>query len=464
MFTHGFIFAAFLALVEGKLKILQFTDFHLDVDYSEAKGSRSSKCHASNGTKSDKLGPYGDYICDSPLKLVQSAIDAASQTVPNPEFIFWTGDSIPHISDYDEAYVLNSIKLITDAIKQKYPKNVLPAFGNHDYAPADALPDHECPIYAKVYEMWKDWIGPSAKATFLKGAYYAYKMNANTTVLVLNTNLYYKPNKAIPEFINPDDPADQFAFMENILTTAESDGRTVHVIAHIAPGVFEKTPNFSWMVPRYNQRLINITVKYAKTIGWMIFGHHHSDTFHIIKDPKSALPVQLYLMAPAITPWFSTLPGAGANNPSIRVFEYEPKTNVLLDVKTYYANLDELNQKGSVTGVWKLEYSMAEEYKIAEVNAATMNQVLESIKHDRSLLDKYIEYNSVRWNVTTPYGKFWAAQVCSIEFPDYEGYDKCMKNPPPMPGSSNLLLPSVPAVFIAVLFSVVFALNILIVL
>lgn len=185
---------------------------------------------------------------------------------------------------------------------------------------------------------------------------------------MLNTNLYYRFNKAHDQFKDKDDPAGQFKFMVDTLEAAKSAGRTVHVISHIAPGgipttsfseistpllVFERTPDFTWMFPEYNRRFLNITRAYADTIKWMVFGHHHTDTFHIVKaGPFSQVrcsesyssdrrclqtgtnkAVQLMLMCPAVTPWFSDLEGAGANNPSFRVIEYDKKTWEYVDIK-----------------------------------------------------------------------------------------------------------------------------------
>ncbi|VDK27256.1 unnamed protein product [Anisakis simplex] len=72
--------------------------------------------------------------------------------------------------------------------------------------------------------------------TFLKGGYYKYVLGDKVVVLALNTNLYYRFNRAIPNFTNPDDPADQFQFMIDTLKDARAKQLSVHVIAHIAPG------------------------------------------------------------------------------------------------------------------------------------------------------------------------------------------------------------------------------------
>ncbi|VDM25891.1 unnamed protein product [Toxocara canis] len=423
-------FLVVLACVISSTKAAQFlqlTDFHLDREYSAQSGVIADKCHTQAGVAGSALGQFGDYACDPPETLIRSTLDAAKKIIPNPDFIFWTGDNIPHIDDYNESYVETTLQSVSDIIDSTYPNaNVLPVFGNHDYAPSNAFPDQNCSLYNLMYNMWRHWIGTDSRETFLKGGYYKYSAPNNVVVLALNTNLYYKFNKAIPTFVNPNDPADQFKFMTDTLNAAEAQHQTVHVIAHIAPGVFERTPNFTWMLPQYNQRFIDITVRYASTIKWMLFGHHHTDTFHIVKDPATNNPVQVYLMAPAVTPWFSSLEGAGSNNPAFRVFDYNINTHELFDAKTYYIDLNELNKNSLAQ--WQLEYSMSQTYGINAINARTMNDVLNKLKTDNGVLMKYIEYNSVRWNYAMPLGRFRTAQLCALENPDFAGYDVCMKN------------------------------------
>ncbi|KAK0409461.1 hypothetical protein QR680_004551 [Steinernema hermaphroditum] len=407
------ILAALLLQSVFGAKILQLTDFHYDMDYAPTWP---------NGTK---RGVYGDYCCDAPAKLVKLAIEKANEALPNPDYLFWTGDNVPHIENYNESYVINAIGYTTTWINSFFEGiQVIPTFGNHDYAPSNAFPDQNNQIYSKTYTLWKHWIGDSAKETFLKGGYYKLTGVNNETFLVLNTNLYYQFNKA--KFLDKDDPAGQFAFMEANLEEAKTNNKTIHVIAHIAPGAFERTPKFTWMVPAYNKRFLDITIKYASTIKWMIFGHHHTDTFHVVKDDKMQ-PVQLMLMAPAVTPWFSDLDHAGSNNPAFRIFDYEPQTWAMNDVLTYYIDLDKLNQKGDTA--WQLEYSFREDYGISsEINAASMNALLESMKKNETVFNKYLKYNSVLWKPETAEGIYRRAQLCSIEFPDFPRYNDCLNS------------------------------------
>ena len=48
-------------------------------------------------------------------------------------------------------------------------------------------------------------------------------------------------------------------------------------------------------------------------------------------------------LSPAVTPWKSTLPGVGYNNPSLRLYKYDKTTSQVLDYYEYYLNLTEAN-------------------------------------------------------------------------------------------------------------------------
>ncbi|KHN72634.1 Acid sphingomyelinase-like phosphodiesterase 3b [Toxocara canis] len=409
-------------------RFLQLTDIHYDRDYSAQWGNVVEKCHRKTGVPRSKLGQYGNYACHSPKSLIRNMLAAAKKVISNPDFVFWTGDSVSHLDNSNnETHVLKELQVVSDMVANTFPQaKILPVFGIHDSAPAGAFPDRNCSLYNNVYKLWKRWIGANNKETFLKGGYYKYQAPNNMMILALNTNLYYKFNRAIPTFANSDDPAEQFNFMQETLNEAQRQQRVVHVIAHTAPGAFERIPNFTWMLPKYNKRFIQLTIRYARVIKWMLFGHHHTDTFHVVKDPKTNRAMQVYLLAPAVTPWFGNLENSGSNNPSFRVFDYDSNNKELLDVKTYYVDLNQLNKNASTQ--WQLEYSMAQAYGINAINANTMSNALNQMKTDDETFRKYIEYNTVRWNYSIPTGKFRGAQLCSMEYVDFALYKSCMSN------------------------------------
>ena len=110
--------------------------------------------------------------------------------------------------------------------------------------------------------------------------------------------------------------------------------------------MYERSSRY-WLRPAYNARLLKITVAYADTIKWMVFGHHHSDTFHVVRvimrglavgrslhfQNASGDAVQLLLMGPAVSPGRIPLPGAGSVNPAFRILHYEPKTWTITDIE-----------------------------------------------------------------------------------------------------------------------------------
>ncbi|CAB3396898.1 unnamed protein product [Caenorhabditis bovis] len=410
-------------------QVLHLADFHLDVNYS-IYGDNQKMCH-DDGSKTNKtLGQFGDYMCDSPLDLVVYAINEVYRLFPTPDLIIWTGDNVAHVDGYGWDTVIDALNITTSLIFQKYPGiTILPTFGNHDYAPANGFVS-DSNLYSRTWEFWRSKLGDENRDTFFLGGYYKYQL-PNATAVVLNTNLYYNVNKAYANFTDKSDPAGQFAFLESELQNAENCrnrvlancSSTVHIIAHIGPGVFERTPNYTWFRDEYNERFLNLTVRYAKTIGWMLFGHHHTDTFHIVKD-NDGKPVQVAIMAPAVTPWFSSLPGAGSNNPAFRIYDTDD-FKTLNDMRTYYIDLDKLNKNANTTFMY--EYSFKHAYGISgNLTPTTMNNLVEQLKVNDSLFESYIQFNSVFWKSEIPKDEYRGAQLCSMEFSDYPRYRECL--------------------------------------
>ncbi|KAK6017630.1 hypothetical protein OSTOST_16846 [Ostertagia ostertagi] len=145
-------------------------------------------------------------------------------------------------------------------------------------------------------------------------------------------------------------------------------------------------------------------------------------------------------MTPAVTPWFSSLDGAGANNPAFRLY-FTDDNGVINDFETYYINLTTLNNDGSKTKFVK-EYSFKDIYNVkGPIDVKTMDSIVERLKNDTELFQKYIDYNSVLWDPKMPEGRFRDAQLCSIEFADYPRYYACMAHHGKSASVLNMLAP-----------------------
>ncbi|XP_023256874.1 acid sphingomyelinase-like phosphodiesterase 3b isoform X2 [Seriola lalandi dorsalis] len=402
------------------------TDLHLDHTYN-LTDTPELVCASSGKRPAVNAGKFGDYACDSPWHLINSSVYAMKDILPDPDFIVWTGDDTPHLPNEDlgEAKVLEIISNLTHIIKQIFPNTkVYPALGNHDYHPKSQLPAGPNYIYNQTAEMWQDWLEPESKMTFIKGGYYTEKLLSRKgfRMLVLNTNLYYDQNKLTTDM---DDPAGQFSWADHVLTEAANNKEKVYIIGHVPPGFFEKKRNKPWFTPKFNQKYLDLIQKHHPVILGQFFGHHHTDSFRMFYNTEDS-PISTMFLSPGVTPWKTTLPGVvdGANNPGIRVFEYDTQTLLVKDVVTYYLNLTRAN---AARGRWEKEYRLTESFRVPDASPASMHQVLESIANSHCYLQKYYVFNSVSYDLTECDSDCRVDHVCAAREVDFNKYKCCLE-------------------------------------
>ncbi|KAL3076336.1 hypothetical protein niasHS_013607 [Heterodera schachtii] len=406
-------------------KFVLFTDFHIDNHY-DPRGDPTKMCHwnetnATNRTMANantSPGPFGTRSCDSPLSLVNFMVKEAQKQLESPDYVIWTGDNAAH-DEYDEKRFFDTLESANSVILSRFPDAiVIPVVGNHESVPGNDFTDNGTNNFAGIFERWKNWIGESAKDTFLRGGYYLFRSPLdNSSFLVLNTNFYYVGNKVlkrvklniciiillweIDNFEHPEDPAGQFAFLEYQLKEAKRNNGTVHILAHIPIGAYEmyKTDREDWkpeMSGRYNQRLYVLFVKYAPWIGWMLFGHLHTDTFRIIKSPDGSA-IQRMFLNPAVTPL------------------------------TFFVNLEALNANGDEISEAKFEYSFRQTYGIqSPLNAKSLDKLVERMKQNETLFDQYFNYSSVQWMTRKLNETERKSHLCVVEFVDFDQLERCI--------------------------------------
>ena len=344
------------------------SDLHLDYKYVTG-GNASDNCHPksdkTNSSDSDSAKDFGDYRCDSPQLLVESAL-SAMQTISNnsaPDFIVWTGDSSPHwysgpgqnSSTPDNAYIFNVTKLIFSRLDTMFPGvPVIPALGNHDSDPPDQFPiadvnDSKKPEYYD--QLWSEGAfgdhiqGTASMQTFKQCGYYTKTVTTTENniwrFIVLNTNLYYHD-----DFSQGEDPCGQLSWMNETLRGAKDDEK-VFIVAHVPPGSFERAPgleNFNSPADfsaNINKRYVDIVSDpvNAVKISAHLYGHLHTDTFRLFLDQERSSALGVAFMASSITPllWVNEVVGV---NPTIRLFDYSDDTGILTDYHEYFLNLN----------------------------------------------------------------------------------------------------------------------------
>ncbi|XP_069827684.1 acid sphingomyelinase-like phosphodiesterase 3b [Dendropsophus ebraccatus] len=404
------------------------TDLHLDPNYT-VTSDPGKVCPSAGDRPVTDAGEWGNYLCDSPSSLINSSIYAMKTILPDPDFILWTGDDTPHVPNekLGEKAVLDIVEWLTTRIVEVFPTTkVYAALGNHDFHPKNQLPTQNNSIYYRVSELWQSWLKQESILTFQKGAFYseeAVKIGNVGRIVVLNTNLYYDSNDITA---NMEDPSDQFAWLESQLSNAYEKGEKVYIVGHVPPGYFEKKRGKPWFREKFNKRYVEIIQKHHQVIQGQFFGHHHTDSFKMFYS-NSGDPIGSVFIAPCVSPWKTSLPGVinGANNPGIRVFEYDRKSLKVLDMVTYYLNLTFANLESPR---WEKEYRLTEAFLVPDGSPQSMHQVLEKISTNHCFLQKYYEYNSVSYDLETCGESCKIDHVCAIREVDFTKYEECVKN------------------------------------
>ncbi|NXT23684.1 ASM3B phosphodiesterase, partial [Syrrhaptes paradoxus] len=407
------------------------TDLHWDPDYDAAAGG-GQVCPSAGARPVPAAGPWGSYLCDSPWSLLSATVRAMRERLPRPDFVLWTGDDTPHIPNekLGEEKVLQIIQNLTSLIRGAFPDTkVYAAMGNHDFHPKSQLPGRAHRMYNATAELWRPWLDDSSIPLFRAGAFYSEKLPSPGTrgrMVVLNTNLYYDQNR---ETADEEDPGGQFQWLEETLTNASRANEMVYIVGHVPPGVFEKKRGKAWFRSHFNERYLKIVQKHHRVIAGQFFGHQHTDAFRMFYSDTGS-PISVMFLAPGVTPWKTTLAGVdnGANNPGIRVIDYDPDTLQVLDVVTYYLNLTRANSGAEQFPAWEEEYRLTEAFHVPDGSVSSMQTVLERISKDPHYLQQYYEFNSVKYDLSPCEGACRVDQVCAIREVDFTRYNECVQS------------------------------------
>ncbi|XP_070501702.1 acid sphingomyelinase-like phosphodiesterase 3b [Chironomus tepperi] len=187
-------FYLFIMLENADAKIGYFwhiTDLHFDSQYS-TKGDISRSCWYLEHHQSNSRAPgfYGDYQCDSPWSLLETAAKAMKEKQgDNVEFVLWTGDGLSHSAKrLSEGNRLDLLRNITDLLGRTFPSQfVFPVLGHEDVQNSD-YKDYKN-FLVNLSNIWKTWLPPEAVQTFKIGGYYTIEQTkSRLRIIVLNTN------------------------------------------------------------------------------------------------------------------------------------------------------------------------------------------------------------------------------------------------------------------------------------
>ncbi|KAL5022238.1 hypothetical protein ScPMuIL_001393 [Solemya velum] len=399
--------------------IWHVTDFHWDFTYDD----RRLSCREYQADS----GPFGDFWCDSPWRLCQEAVNIMTLTKPKVDFVLWTGDNVLHGKDEDLNLTRNNeiLTRLTSLLSDAFPDiPIYPTFGNHDYWPTDQFPAHGNTLYNLTLENWKQWINDTVQENnFLKGAYYTVKTQHDLRIIALNTNLYYTSNKMTKDM---KDPADQFQWLELVLSEAATKKEKVLVTGHVPPGIYAPG-GFSWMYKQFNEAFNDLMIKHSDVIVGLHFGHSHADLWSLYRN-SAGEPVVPVFMAPSVTPWRYKISASG-HNPAVRLIKYDRDDGSPLDISNYYMDLDLSNKNNRPE--WQISYNMTTGYDIPDVTPSSLARVIGRMKTNMVPLQNYNKWRfaNAPANVTVPCDDKCSQEVlCSLDHLDIDDFNSCLQN------------------------------------
>lgn len=124
---------------------MHLTDVHLDLNYtvnSSIVCDYPICCHAEHGfpnSQSSQAPEYGSSKCDTPIKLLDSALDYIKEEMSDVDGVLITGDFSAHNEWEKTAETVVEIrKLVEEKIQETLDVKMITAPGNNEY-----LPDHQ---------------------------------------------------------------------------------------------------------------------------------------------------------------------------------------------------------------------------------------------------------------------------------------------------------------------------------
>eukprot|EP00731_Ephydatia_muelleri_P019987 Em0012g812a len=386
-------------------RILHLSDIHYDPLYTPGLTNQCGQplcCRIPNAkgtTPTNTAGFWGDYACDPPIWLVESAFQFLASVQDTFDWIYVTGDLPPHDvwSETRESVnrglnlfpdkILDVIRVTYDLIKKYFPnKPVYSTIGNHDTSPVNSFPPSHITgrlseqwLYEGVAEQWKDWLPEDALTTLRSGGYYVAKIREGLKVISLQTNFGYHENYWL--YMNETDPDGHLAWLAKQLQIAEDNGEKVHIIGHFPP---------SQTLHSWGSNLYNILHRYESTIVGQFYGHSHRDEFLVMYDQNNvSRPIGVGFIEPSITPFTNINPGF-----CVSVIDgiHPNSTHSMLDKECYYLNLADANLNNKTN--WQFEYSAKRSYNMKAFQPSDFDDLVGRMKENTTLVALYAQYKT----------------------------------------------------------------------
>ncbi|KAG0052698.1 hypothetical protein BGZ83_002217 [Gryganskiella cystojenkinii] len=348
-----------------RIDVLHLSDWHVDDKYVTGSEGACNKPLCCRKFDDSPLTPtraatsWGDYNCDSPIKLGQDMLKFVPK-VANVNFTILTGDIPPHdLWLANETSVLPQEKAAYDVIQGGLPSTVYPTVGNHEAGPVNLFPTPATGVnndwlYAGLADDWSRWLPADAVNSVRNYGAYTVSPRPGFRIISLNNNFCYNMNFYLYGHTKDYDPNGELKWLVAQLQAAEDANERVWIISHVGPSQTDCIQNWSSLYYQAIQRYS------PHVIAEQFFGHTHYDEFALYYGPgakSTQNAISTAWIGPSVTPYTDL-------NPGFRVYKVDTGSWNVFDSETYVADLDKAPQWDAqgTTPNWHLEYSARQAY------------------------------------------------------------------------------------------------------
>ena len=234
--------------------------------------------------------------------------------------------------------------------------------------------------------------------------------------------------------VNSTAAGDLFTWLESQLADAEQAHEKVWLMFHIPPGIDGWASTHSsgggaaanstsgacassivpmW-APEWTARFQTLLGRYRSTVLASFAGHTHVDSFMLLGGEGENQ--QFVLIDPAISPIYG-------QNPGFRIVTFK-RDGTLADQTTYFlTNLKEAG--GKTRGRWKREYTFSRQWKIKELDGATLARLYDEIAGRKRDQDLWLKLYMVSSTASPIPSADVRGLCCAISALDQKSYEAC---------------------------------------
>ncbi|KAF9189924.1 hypothetical protein BGZ51_009136 [Haplosporangium sp. Z 767] len=347
------------------IDVLHLSDWHVDNEYvvgAEGDCNRPLCCRKYSDSPLNPKRPastWGDYKCDSPIKLGADMLKFVPK-VANISFSILTGDVPPHdIWLQTKESVVIAEEVAYNTMQEGLTTKVYPTVGNHETGPVNLFPTKATGgdiswLYKSLADDWSRWLPADAVNQVKDYGAYTVSPAPGFRIISLNNNFCYTLNFYLYGKIRDYDPNGELKWLVAQLQAAEDAGERVWIISHVSPSQTDCMQNWSHLYYQVVQRYS------PHVIAEQFFGHSHRDEFALYYGPGAKNiqnAISTAWIGPSVSPYTDL-------NPGFRVYKVDTKSWNVFDSETYIANLDKAAEwdKTGATPDWHLEYSARKAY------------------------------------------------------------------------------------------------------